>query len=71
MYVFVHSQWMVGGVHGIMRQIVLYLVEEVNSRSGVHVLNLAPVVMVVTVRVKMLQLSPVTLSVAQVHFYIM
>ena len=62
---------MVGGVHGIMRQIVLYLVEEVNSPSGVHVLSLAPVVVVVTVRVKMLPLSPVILSVAQVHNYCM
>ena len=62
---------MVGGVHGIMRQIVLYLVEEVNLPSGVHVMSLAPVVVVVTVRVKMLPLSPVILSVAQVYNYCM
>jgi len=54
---------MVGGVNGRIKQIALQLVEEVNSPSGVHVLNLAPVVVVVTVRVKVSLMSPVVVQV--------
>jgi len=53
---------MMGGINGRIKQIALQLVE-VCKLSGVHVLSLAPVVVVVTVRVKVSLMSPVVVQV--------